>query len=157
MFTIVNSKRKDSEPSINLEGETSSLKNSTLTSFRFAILSRLSNLFKVNDDFFKLQLSVFCLTFALSIVIAFFGCFFVSTSFGISLLIGSLIGVLYLRLLAKSIANLCKGNVGVSKIQLLLPVCLFIIASKNEFLEILPAIIGFFLYKPALIIYFSRS
>ncbi len=66
-------------------------------------------------------------------------------------------GIFYLRLLAKSIGKLGKESSGVSKLQLLVPVCLFIFASKLGSLDIFPAMIGFFIYKPSLILYFSRS
>ena len=71
--------------------------------------------------------------------------------------IGAISGIFYLRLLAKSIGKLGKESSGVSKLQLLVPVCLFIFASKLGSLDIFPAMIGFFIYKPSLILYFSRS
>jgi len=57
----------------------------------------------------------------------------------------------------KSLGKLGKESSGVSKLQLLVPVCLFIFASKLGSLDIFPAMIGFFIYKPSLILYFSRS
>ncbi len=68
-----------------------------------------------------------------------------------SLLVGSLFGVLYLRLLARSIWNLGKVSKNVSKIQLLVPVVLVLAASKLPQLELLPAFIGFLLFKPSMI------
>jgi len=82
---------------------------------------------------------------------------FLGFTFGFSIFIGSIAGIFYLRLLAKSVGKLGKESSGVSKLQLLVPVCLFIFASKLGSLDIFPAMIGFFIYKPSLIFYFSRS
>jgi len=68
------------------------------------------------------------------------------------LLVGSLAGVLYLRLLARSVAKLGNGSKKVGKLQLLVPVVLVLAAAKLPQLELLPALIGFLLYKPALIL-----
>jgi ATP synthase protein I len=69
-----------------------------------------------------------------------------------SLLVGALSGVLYLRLLARSVAKLGNGSKKVGKLQLLVPVVLVLAAAKLPQLELLPALIGFLLYKPALIL-----
>lgn len=68
------------------------------------------------------------------------------------LLVGSLAGVLYLRLLARSVAKLGNGSKKVGKLQLLVPVVLVLAAAKLPQLELLPALIGFLLYKPAVIL-----
>ncbi len=158
MFTSVNSEKEKIEKSIELDSITSLTKGKfTHPSQRNSIFSNLSILFEVNDDYLKLQIAILCLTFAFSLIISATTSLLISSKFGLSIFIGSIAGIFYLRLLAKSIGNLGKNSPGVSKVQILLPVCLFIFASKNEFIDILPAIIGFFLYKPSLIYYFSRS
>ena len=157
MFTTVNSARKKLQQTINLDAENpSASQKSSAFKTQNSLLSEFSNLFSLSNDYFKLQLVIFSLTFLFSLVITFLTCIFISLKFGLSIFIGSIVGIFYLRLLAKSIGNLGKSSSGVSKLQLLLPVCLFIFASKNEFIEILPAILGFFLYKPSLFFYFSR-
>ena len=157
MFTTVNSARKKNQQTINLDAENlSASQNSIVVKIKNSLLIEFSNFFSLSNDYFKLQLVIFSLTFLFSLVITFLTCIFVSLKFGLSIFIGSIVGIFYLRLLAKSIGNLGKSSSGVSKLQLLLPVCLFIFASKNELIEILPAIIGFFLYKPSLFFIFSR-
>ena len=157
MFTIVNSAKKDKGNSVQLNEPISpALLDSESSKNNYSILKRFSKYFLISDDFLILQLNIISLTFAVSILLSLSTSLFVSRIFGLSIFIGSVVGIFYLRLLAKSIGNLGKTSSGVSKVQLLLPVCLFIFASKNEFVEILPAVIGFFLYKPALIFYFSR-
>ena len=158
MFTSVNSNEKTIQHPIKKDAENSlDNDNSSFIEDKLPIIQRLSKFLEVSDDFFSLQLALICLTLFLSIVITIVSIIFINISFGFSVFIGSIFGIFYLRLLAKSIGNLGKTSSGISKVQLLLPVCLFIFASRNEVIEILPSIIGFFLYKPAMFYYFSRS
>ena len=158
MFTTVDSNEKTiKHPSKRDADNSLDIDNSSFIEDKLPIIKQLSQFLEVSDDFFSLQLALFCLTLILSIVITIVSCIFINFSFGLSVFIGSIIGILYLRLLAKSIGNLGKTSSGISKVQLLLPVCLFIFASRNEMIEILPSIIGFFLFKPAMFYYFSRS
>ena len=158
MFTTVDSNEKTIKHSTKSDADNSlDIDNSSFIEDKLPIIKQLSQFLEVSDDFFSLQLALYCLTLFLSIVITIVSCIFISFSFGLSVFIGSIIGILYLRLLAKSIGNLGKTSTGISKVQLLLPVCLFIFASRNELIEILPSIIGFFLFKPAMFYYFSRS
>ena len=158
MFTTVDSNEKTIKHPTKRDADNSlDIDNSSFIEDKLPIIKQLSQFLEVSDDFFSLQLALFCLTLILSIVITIVSCIFINFSFGLSVFIGSIIGILYLRLLAKSIGNLGKTSTGISKVQLLLPVCLFIFASRNELIEILPSIIGFFLFKPAMFYYFSRS
>ena len=158
MFTTVDSNEKTIKHSTKSNADDSlDIDNSSFIEDKLPVIKQLSQFLEVSDDFFSLQLALFCLTLILSIVITIVSCIFINFSFGLSVFIGSIIGILYLRLLAKSIGNLGKTSSGISKVQLLLPVCLFIFASRNELIEILPSIIGFFLFKPAMFYYFSRS
>ena len=158
MFTSVDSNEKTIKHPITRDSVSSlDIDNSSIVDDKTPIYKRLSQFLEVSDDFFSLQLALFCLTLFFSIVITVVSCIFINFSFGLSIFIGSIIGIFYLRLLAKSIGNLGKTSSGISKVQLLLPICLFIFASRNELIEILPSIIGFFLYKPAMFYYFSRS
>ena len=69
-----------------------------------------------------------------------------------SLLVGSCAGLLYLRLLARSVARLSDQSRGLGRFQLVVPTLLVVGAAKLPQLELLPAFIGFLLYKPALIL-----
>ncbi|MEB3200785.1 MAG: hypothetical protein VKK62_09700 [Synechococcaceae cyanobacterium] len=68
-----------------------------------------------------------------------------------SLLVGALAGLLYLVLLARSVSRLGVASKSVSKVQLLVPVALVLAAARIPALQMLPALLGFLLYKPALI------
>lgn len=73
-------------------------------------------------------------------------------SAALSLLLGGLGGLLYLRLLARSVSRLGGERRSVGKVQLLVPVALVLAAARIPSLQILPALLGFLLYKPALIV-----
>ena len=157
MFTIVNSDEEKLKQSISLDAaKSSTLDNSDLAQEKLSLIKRFLNSIAEND-YYKLQFIVFTLTFVISLIASLSTVFLINPAFGLSIFVGSIAGMFYLRLLAKSIGNLGKTSSGVSKLQLLIPVCLFIFASKNELIEIFPSIIGFFIYKPALFLYFSRS
>ena len=68
-----------------------------------------------------------------------------------SLLLGGLAGAFYLRLLARSVGKLGNGSKKVGKLQLLVPVVLVMAGARLPQLELLPALLGFLLYKPAVI------
>lgn len=70
----------------------------------------------------------------------------------LSALVGSLSGLLYLVLLSRSVSRLGAGSKSVSKVQLLVPIVLVLAATKLPQLELLPALLGFLLYKPALLV-----
>ena len=158
MFTPVDSNRKKLEhPSIKNVQFPRSLNNSIIIESKSGIASQIENFLSQNDDYTKLQLTIFGITFVVAILVASITAIFLGFTFGFSIFIGSIAGIFYLRLLAKSVGKLGKESSGVSKLQLLVPVCLFIFASKLGSLDIFPAMIGFFIYKPSLIFYFSRS
>ena len=69
-----------------------------------------------------------------------------------SLLAGALAGLLYLVLLARSVARLGGDRRSVGKVQLLVPVVLVLTSSRLPQLELVPALVGFLLYKPALLV-----
>ena len=104
------------------------------------------------DSYLRLQrrmlLSTVCAT-ALAVPITALW-FDLPTAF--SLLVGALAGLLYLRLLARSVTRFGVETKGVGKAQLLVPVVLVLAAARLPVLEILPALVGFLLYKPALIV-----
>ena len=61
-------------------------------------------------------------------------------------------GLLYLWLLSRSVTRLGENSRRLSRTQLLVPVVLVLVASRLPQLSILPALLGFLLYKPALIL-----
>tara|TARA_Y100001968_G_scaffold312148_1_gene334986 strand:- start:16007 stop:16486 length:480 start_codon:yes stop_codon:yes gene_type:complete len=125
----------DSRPQMNLE----SLEDSSNDS---------------NSEYMQLQLRIFLVAIVLTALAVLIAATFIDFQTAISLLIGAFFGILYLRLLARGIGKLGKSSRSVSKVQLMVPVLLFFLVSRLPGLELLPALLGFLLYKPALIIQF---
>ncbi|MFN9645720.1 MAG: ATP synthase subunit I [Cyanobacteriota bacterium] len=69
-----------------------------------------------------------------------------------SALLGALCGLLYLMLLSRSVTRLGVSSKSVGKVQLLVPIVLVLTATKVPQLHVLPALLGFLLYKPALLV-----
>ena len=159
MFTSVDSNRKKIVkhlPGKNVN-DSPTQGNSFINKIKFVFASQFQKLFLKNDEYTKLQITIFGITFIVAILVASITGIIIGYTFGFSVFIGAIAGIFYLRLLAKSIGKIGKESNGVSQLQLLVPVCLFLFASKLGSLDIFPAMIGFFIYKPSLIFYFSRS
>jgi len=115
--------------------------------------SQTSSVDSVNE-YVTLQRSIFRMTFVLTAFTVVFAIIFVDFNAAISLLLGACSGIIYLRLLAKNIGSLGKSSSSVSKVQLLVPVLLVLVVTKLPELQLMPALVGFLLYKPSLIIQF---
>ena len=158
MFTSVDSERKTVEhlPGKNVQ-DSPSQNYSLIDDIKNVVAMQFQKIFSRNDEFTNLQITIFGITFIVAILIASITGILIGYNFGLSVFVGGIAGIFYLRLLSKSIGKLGKESSRVSQLQLLVPVCLFIFASKLGSLDICPAMIGFFIYKPSLIFYFSRS
>ena len=107
-----------------------------------------------SDEYLELQFQVFRLAILLTIFSVGIAGFFWGIRASASLLLGALSGILYFRLLARGIGRLGTSSKIVGKVQLLVPVILVLASSRFPQLHLIPALIGFLLYKPALIIQF---
>ena len=70
----------------------------------------------------------------------------------LSLLAGAAAGILYLLLLSRSVERLGKRSNSLGKAHLAVPLLLFILALRLQGLNLLPAFLGFLLYKPAILL-----
>ena len=159
MFTSVDSNRKkivEHLPRKNVH-DSPTQDNSFINKIKLVFANQFQKLLSKNDEYTKLQITIFGITFIVAILVASITGIIIGYTFGFSVFVGAIAGIFYLRLLAKSIGKIGKESNGVSQLQLLVPVCLFLFASKLGSLDIFPAMIGFFIYKPSLIFYFSRS
>ena len=107
-----------------------------------------------SDEYLELQFQVFRLAFLLTIFSVGIAGFFWGIQASASLLLGALSGIFYFRLLARGVGRLGTSSKIVGKVQLLVPVILVLASSRFPQLHLIPALIGFLLYKPALIIQF---
>ncbi len=108
----------------------------------------------LSAEYALLQLRIFRINLAITAFAVVVSVLFVDLNAAISLLLGACSGILYFRLLAKSIGSLGKSSSSVSKVQLIVPVALVLVVAKLPELHLLPALVGFLLYKPSLIIQF---
>ena len=104
------------------------------------------------DDFFRLRRRLLLFTLLLSAVAVAITAVVVNLTTAFSVLVGATAGLLYLWLLSRSVSRLGESSRRVSKAQLLVPAVLVLVASKVPQLSILPAFLGFLIYKPAVIL-----
>ena len=107
-----------------------------------------------SNEYLELQFRVFRLTFLLTIFSVGITGFFWGIQASASLFIGALSGIFYFRLLARGVGRLGTSSKIVGKVQLIVPVLLVLASSRFPQLDLIPALSGFLLYKPALIIQF---
>lgn len=120
-------------PPTGLDGETSSSDNGM-------------------EDFRRLQQRLMQATLVVSAVAVPIAAIGFDGHVACSLLVGALAGVLYLRLLSRSVARLGGASRQVGRFQLVVPIVLIVSAARFSQLDLLPAFVGFLLYKPALIL-----
>ena len=80
-----------------------------------------------------------------------------SLNTALNYLIGACSGVIYLKLLARSVEKLGRSTSKVSKNQLALFIGVIVVASQVDQLQIVPIFLGFLTYKAALIAYMFRA
>ena len=107
-----------------------------------------------SNEYLELQFRVLRLTLLLTIFSVGIAGFFFGIQASASLLVGALSGIFYFRLLARGVGRLGTSAKIVGKVQLLVPVILVLASSRFPQLDLIPALLGFLLYKPALIIQF---
>lgn len=103
-------------------------------------------------DFQRLQQRMLLATTVAAAVSVPIAAFAFGWTVALSLMIGALAGLLYLRLLARSVARLGEASRSLSKVQLLVPVVLVLASARIPQLQLVPALVGFLLYKPALLV-----
>lgn len=104
------------------------------------------------EEFHRLQRRLLLSTLLLSVVASALTFAVFGAPAGCSLVIGSSCGLLYLRLLARSVARLGNEARSLSRFQILVPALLVVACTRLPSLELIPALAGFVLYKPALLL-----
>ncbi|MEO1004936.1 MAG: ATP synthase subunit I [Cyanobacteria bacterium J06638_38] len=94
-------------------------------------------------------------TLALTGIFVFPVWYFFSLNTAFNYLVGAIVGLVYLRMLAKDVERLGQQRLGAKGLGLF--VILILVASKWQQLHILPVFLGFLTYKPAIIIYTVKS
>ncbi|MEO1148630.1 MAG: ATP synthase subunit I, partial [Cyanobacteria bacterium J06638_22] len=82
---------------------------------------------------------------------------FYSFNVALNYFIGACTGVVYLRLLAKNVAQLGREKQRLSNTRLALLIGVIVIASRVSELQIMPIFLGFLTYKVAVIFYVVQT
>lgn len=106
-------------------------------------------------EFYQLQRSLLLTTFTLTGIFFFPVWYFFSLNTAFNYLVGAIVGLVYLRMLAKDVERLGQQRLGAKGLGVF--VILILVASKWQQLHILPVFLGFLTYKPAIIIYTVKS
>jgi ATP synthase protein I len=104
------------------------------------------------DPFLRLQRRLLLATLLLTLVVSVIAWPLFGASAARSLLLGGSCGLLYLRLLARSVARIGPESRSLGRFQIVVPALLVVAAARIPSLELLPALLGFLLYKPALLL-----
>ncbi|MFM7228169.1 MAG: ATP synthase subunit I [Cyanobacteriota bacterium] len=100
----------------------------------------------------QLQRRIVLITALLSLVAVVVAALRFSTDVSLSVAIGTGAGLFYLRLLSRGVERLGPDQRQVGKVQLLIPAALVLLSTRWSLLQLVPALIGFLVYKPAVII-----
>ncbi len=105
------------------------------------------------DEYFRLQQNLMLCTLGFTVVIFVSVWLAYSLPVALNYLIGACTGVVYLRMLAKNVANVGRGQKKISSGRLALFIGLILVATQWQQLEVMPVFLGFMTYKAALIAY----
>ena len=103
------------------------------------------------EDYYQLQQNLLRLTVLFSAVIFCFVWGFYSLNTALNYLIGACTGVVYLRLLARSVARIGRDSPKSNSGRLAVFVGVMLAATQWQSLSVLPVFLGFLTYKGALI------
>ena len=109
------------------------------------------------EEYDRLKFKLLVLTLVSGAIIGSAVWFWYGWKIALSYAVGSLVGTIYFRMLTKSVDRLGgeSNRLGLSRLGLF--VLLIAIAAKSEYLEILPAFLGFMTYKVAVLVIVAQD
>ncbi|WP_443029039.1 ATP synthase subunit I [Spirulina sp. CS-785/01] len=117
-----------------------------------------SNLDDSNLEYYQLQRTLYLVTLGLTVVIFTSVWVFYTLNTALNYLVGSFVGLVYLRLLAKDVGRLGNTKRTVVGFNRLAPLIgLIVFATQLQQLQILPVFLGFMTYKAAIIVYVLKT
>lgn len=108
------------------------------------------------QEYFRLQQELLIVTLVFTGIIFLSVWYFYSLNIALNYLIGACTGVVYLRMLARSVERLGRQKQRLGKTHLAIFIGLIVFASQWDQLQILPIFLGFLTYKAAIIAYMFR-
>lgn len=105
------------------------------------------------QDYYRLQQNLLRLTVLFSGIIFVCVWYFYSLHIALNYLIGACTGVVYLRMLAKKVAEMGRQQSRLSSGRLAIVIGIVVLSTQWQQLEVLPVFLGFLTYKAALIGY----
>lgn len=109
------------------------------------------------QEYVQLQQELLTLTLIITGIVFFSIWIFYTLNTALNYVIGACTGVVYLKMLARSVEQLGRQKEKVGKSQLAPFVGLIIVASQVDQLQIMPIFFGFLTYKAAVIVYMLRT
>jgi ATP synthase protein I len=109
------------------------------------------------QDYYQLQNQLLIVTLAITAIVFMSTWWAYSLNVALNYLIGAIVGVVYLRMLARDVENISGANQPLLSGRLALFVGLIIVATQWNQLQILPIFLGFLTYKAAIVVYVLRT
>jgi ATP synthase protein I len=109
------------------------------------------------DDYESLKLKLFIITLVLSGLIFLAVTSFYGFKVSLNYLLGACTGVVYLKMLAKSVDELGKQRKRLGYSRLGVFVGIIVLSTRLDQLQILPIFLGFMTYKAAVLVYLAQD
>ncbi len=145
------------EMSARLEGKTGSDSQASSQDLSEPDLDLSKAVASSPGSYDKLQLWLVLVTLGVSFAIALCVAFVYSWAVAANYLLGALVGLVYLRMLGRSVAELGKSRNRLGVTRLALFVGLIVLATQVESLQVLPIFLGFITYKVTLLIHIVQT
>jgi ATP synthase protein I len=109
------------------------------------------------SDYYQLQDQLLMVTVAITVIISMSIWWAYSLNVALNYLIGAIVGVVYLRMLARDVEKMSRSKQPLISGRIALFVGLMIFATQWNQLQIIPIFLGFLTYKAAIVVYILRT
>lgn len=109
------------------------------------------------QEYYQLKNQLLLVTLAMAAIIFMSSWWAYSLNVALNYLLGALVGVVYLRMLARDVENMIGSKQSLISGRIALFVGLIIVATQLNQLQIMPIFLGFLTYKAAIVVYVLRT